>query len=279
MNPTDKGRRLADEILVFFKNGISIDDSIQHYIDICLPGVSMEEVAHQIDEPPDLDTAPLMELIFFPDEALQVRLEPLLEAEIYDDNDETFVAELLKAEPVHTTWQVHRLRKAIPVRVPPSVLAPFVRRLGISRRIPPRLAAAIADVHPAETAIRLKVRLRNAQFPIDAPAADFLEAFVLGMDPGSKDYDTCFKLALELLGERRDESDPFRGLRLKTDALYRAKNAALQFEKQLQRSNMETLMHQGVRAPVIGVGEAEKKIALLDQIGRAVAIGSYKAKH
>lgn len=278
MNPTGKCRRLADAILTCFEDGFTIDSPTQRYIDACLPGMSMEEAAHRICEAPDLDTAPLMDLIFFPDEALQARLEPLLETQIYNLEDEAVVVKFLEAETIHTTLREPGSQKSVDIQVPTSALAPFIRRLDISRRIPPRLADTILSVLPPVAATRLKVMLRNARFFFTGPSSDFIEAFIIGMEPGDENFDACFKLILELLGEQGAETDPFRLLRLKTDALYKARNAALQFEKQLQQSNMETLMHQGIRAPEVNSAAAEEKIVLLDRIGRAAAMGGCKAR-
>lgn len=278
MNPTEKYRLLADTILSCLKGGITIDNHTQQYIDACLPGLSLGEVASRICETPDLDAAPLMDLIFFPDEALQIRLEPLLEAQAYSRGDEAEVVALLEAEDIQTALIAPDGRPTAALRIPASVLAPFVRRLGIPRRISPGLAATISDIHSPETATRLKVMLRNARFSWTGSTSDFLEAFILGMDPGEEDFDACFGLILEMLGERATETDPFRLLRLKTDTLHKAREAALWFEKLLRRSNMETLMHQGIRAPEISAAAAEKNIALLDRIGRAVALGGFEAR-
>lgn len=278
MSPVDKRRRLADTILSSFEDGIIIDTPTRRYIDACLPGLSIEEVAHRICEIPDLDAAPLMDLIFFPDEILQARMEPLLEAEMYDREDEAAVLALLETEVIRTTIREPESRKTAAIRVPTSSLAPFVRRLGIFRHIPPGLADTISRMHPPEAAVRLKVILRNKRFSLNPSTSDFLEAFILGMAPGDRNFEDCFELALELLDCQGTETDPFRLLRSKTDALYRARDAALQFEKQLHRSNMETLMQQGIRAPEIGVAEAEEKISLLDRIGSAVAAGGCEAR-
>ena len=278
MTNTEKCRRLADAILSCFKDGIAVDNRVQHYIDACLPGLSIEEVAHRICEVPDLEIAPLMDLILFPDEALQAKLEPLLEAGMYNQEDEATVVALLEAETIQTAFRGVENREGSTFRIPRSFLPAYVRRLSISRRIPPGLVNAISGVHPPETGIRLKVMLRNSKFTFTGPVTDFLTAFVMGMDPGDKDFDACFDMALELLGGQGTETDPFRLLRLRTDALHKAKNAAHQFEEQLQRSNMETLMHQGLRAPEIGIAEAGEKIALLNRIGGAVAMGGCKAR-
>jgi hypothetical protein len=274
---TERCRRLADEILSCFDSGLTVDRHARRYIDACLPGISLEEVGRRTGDSPDADTAPLLDLIFFPDEAFQMRLEPQLEKEMYNLSDEAEVAALLDTRPILTTLREPETCKTVRVRVPPSVLATFVRRLGITRHIPPRLASTISSIHDPEAALRLKVILRNTRFSFSPPFVSFLEAFFLGMGTG-EDIDACLESILALLGEHGSETDPFRLLRLKTDTLYKSRDAALQFEKQLRRNNMETLMQLGIRAPEISAAEADEKIVLLERIGRAVALGGCEAR-
>ncbi len=277
MTDTGKCRRLADEILSCFGSGLTIDRHARRYIDACLAGISLEEVGRLMGDSPDADTAPLLDLIFFPDEALQMRLEPLLEKEMYDHSDEARVVALLETRSILTTLREPETCKTTRVRIPPPTLAPFVRRLAISRRIPPRLASTISSIHDPETILHLKVMLRNTRFSFSKPFVSFLDAFFLGMGSDEEKFNDCLKSTLALLEGQGTETDPFRLLRLKTDTLYRSRDAALQFEKQLRRSNMETLMQLGMRAPEISAGEADKKITLLDRIGRAVALGNCNA--
>ena len=278
MNSNDKCQLLVDKIVSFLKEGITLDIPTRRYIDACLPGISLEEVAHRLCDMPDFDIAPLMDLIFFPNETLQLRLEPLIEKHHYSRNDEATVTGLLESKPVQTTLREPESRPGATFQIPVSVYASFVRRLNISRRIPSELADAISAVHPPEIAARLKVMLRNTRFSYSRPVAGFLTAFILGMEAEDKDFDACFELMIDVLETMEIDVDPFRLLRMKTEALYRAHNAALQFEKQLRRSNMETLMQLGLRAPETSASEANKKIDLLERIGRTVAMGGYLAR-
>ncbi len=273
MDTVDKCSRLAREIRGWFEAGISLDMHAKRYMDACLPGISIEEVGHRLTDAPDLEIAPLMDLIFFPDEALQERLEPLIENQCYDSDDEAMVAELLEGQPLRTMLLGSEGRAGVTFEIPLSVFAPFVRRLTISRRIPSPLTETISDIHPPETATGIKVKLRNTRFAFSEPVTDFLISFFMGMDSRDPEFFTCLELILALLGEQGEETDPFFLLRLKIDTLSKAKEAAALFEKQLRGSNMETLMQMGVRPPEISVSGAAEKIARLDRIGRAVALG------
>jgi len=270
---SDKCRRLADAIRSIFEDGFIIDDRIKRYIDACLPGTTMAALTRGICEAPDHEIAPIMDLIFFPDETHQARLEPLLEAEKYGRDDETAVVTLLTAETIQTPLRDSDGIGETRIRIPSSAVAPFVHRLGIRRRIPQALANTITGLHPQETACRLKVRIRNARISFTPPATEFLTLFFLGIAPGDKEQDTCLEFALSLLGEQESKEDPFKLLRSRIDSLYKANESARTFEKQLRAHNMETLMHMGVRPPEIGSTEAARKIKLLEKIGDAVALG------
>jgi hypothetical protein len=219
-----------------------------------------------------------MDLIFFPNMAIQIRLESCIETEVYDLKDESIVTALLEAESIQTTLRDAENLENVTLRVPTSALAPFVHRLGITRRIPDRLVNAIISTHSTEVTTRLKVMLRNTRFPFSPSVTDFLVSFFKGMDPEKDVFHDCFEILLALLEKHSIVTDPFHLMKRETDALHKAREASLLFEKQLQRNNMETLMQQGIRAPEIGTAEAEKKIDLIDRIAGAVSLGDDIAK-
>lgn len=269
MNSTYRSRILAEEIITFFKKGITIDPHTIRYIDACFSGTSLDKLTNQICDEPDINIAPLMDLIFFPNEAFQIYLEPLLERESFGIEDEKHIIERLHTEKIQTTLREAEKERMTEIQVPVSILAPFVRRLKIYRRIPHRLLVEVMKSCPPKKATRLKVKLRNARFPFTPAITDFLAAFIEGIDTRADYFDDCFDLALALLDEKKDVETPRLLLEKRKEDLLRSKQAAVQFEKQLRSSNMETLMHQGVRAPEIGIADAEKKLVLLDRISRA----------
>lgn len=278
MNPASKHKRLADAIRSRMADGFIIDCRARNYMDACLPEISVDALTDGVCDAPEFEVAPLMDLLFFPDIDFQIKIEPLLERERYDHSDEAAVVALLTTETIQTALvdSVSPGKTTIPF--PPSTVAPFVCRLGISRHIPPKLAGIIESVHPPDTATRVKVTIRNARIALTETTARFLELFFMGMPPGDQEHGPCLDSLLGLFGEGSQEPDPFRRLRSGIDSLYRAREAALAFEKQLQAHNMETLMQMGARAPETGPGEAQRKIELLEKIGDAVALGGVMAR-
>ena len=84
MDKADKCRKLAKEITSYFEDGITVDSHTKGYIDTCCPDISFQDRVERICKNPGFDDAPLTELIFFPDEALRIQLEPLLEKYVFN---------------------------------------------------------------------------------------------------------------------------------------------------------------------------------------------------
>lgn len=266
MNTADKCRGLAEAIISYFKDGITLDRVTKGYIGACFPNSSFQDLAARIREKPSVDDASLMELIFYPNEALQIRLEPILEKDVFLIEDEANLTRLLLEAGIHTTLREAESAVSIPIEIPPPVLVPFVRRLRISRRLPRRLIDAIHDIFsPAESA-RLKVGLRNGRFPFSPEITGFLKCFLTGVDPAADYFRDCFDLVLALLHEQKGKTGLFLLLMAKRDLFTRAKEAAVLFMRRLEQNNMETLMQQGIRAPEISIEEADRKIELLGRI-------------
>ena len=273
MDRTDKCRKLAEEIVSYFRDGIPIDAHAKAYIDACFPDLSLRDLAERICGEPDFDDAPLMELIFFPGKALQARLESLLEENAFSLGDEDEVTRLLLERSIRTALRESGSDIATGIEIPAAALHSFVRRLGITRQIPRRLIETIHSRFPGAEAVRLKVELRNARFAFSPRIAGFLDCFLRGIDPAAAYFQDCFRLALALPDEQKRESDPFLLPEAKRKILLKEKKTAAEFMRRLQRDNMETLMHRGVRAPETSIEEAERKIELLGHIIDAVETG------
>lgn len=273
MDKTDKCRKLAGEITSYFEDGITLDSHTKRYIDTCIPDISFQGLANRICIKADFDDAPLMELIFFPDEALQLRLEPLLEKDIFNVADENEITKRLLEADIQTTLRETGSNATLPIQVPAFIFAPFVRRLKISRQIPQQLRDTIHKIIPTEEITRLKVELRNTRFPFSPQVTSFLDCILKRINPAAEYFRDCLDLVLGLLDEQKHESDPYLLPKAKRDVFIRAKHTAAEFMHQLQYSNMETLMLRGIRAPEISIEDADRKIDLLERVIEATKPG------
>ena len=74
---SDVGRKcqiLADKIRRIFKAGLSVDQAAIHYMDSTFSDHSTQTLAAVIQDPCNCERDPLIELLYFPDESIQVQL-------------------------------------------------------------------------------------------------------------------------------------------------------------------------------------------------------------
>ena len=83
---------LTEKIAGMCQEGFSLSDAVLHYIDSTFSNPSVEELEGVIADESNCEREPLMELIFFPDEATQCKLEEILEANDFQAPDEQQVA-------------------------------------------------------------------------------------------------------------------------------------------------------------------------------------------
>jgi hypothetical protein len=261
-----KYRRLTDEIEGVFATGIPIDTGVLRFITAMGEAPSPAFFARVLTDEGDCEMESLIELIFSPDEAMQGRLEALLEAECFNAADETAVIEMLAARRPQARLLLFGEGEAMNVTVPSGAVSAFVSRLHIGRNLSPRLIAAIDSERTPQTKTLLRVRLRNNALSQTDSEIDFLSLFFERVKETSADFFPCFDFLLAFLGECRNETD-YRSALIRMRQNYgQQRDRAVQFESRLAKSNMETLMLQGDRPPVMSAAEAREKIERIDTL-------------
>ena len=72
---------LAEKIEQIFREGFVLSDDITHYIDSTFSNPSINELEEIINDEHNCERDSLIELLFFPDDSMQVKLEEFLESE------------------------------------------------------------------------------------------------------------------------------------------------------------------------------------------------------
>ncbi|MFH0726985.1 MAG: hypothetical protein V2B19_11670 [Pseudomonadota bacterium] len=263
-------RQLIDEIEGLFSAGISIDSGVLRFVTAMGEVPSADFFARILTEEGDCETESLIELIFFPDEKMQIRLEPLLEAACFDAADETILIEALMNRcpqaKIHLGGEAGQMK----VTLPAGAISSFVYRLHIGRNLSPRLIAAIDSKTMPKTKPLLKIRLRNSGLTHTTSEIDFLCHFFEKMKETSAGFFSTFDFLISFLGECRNETDYRSALNRVRQKYERLGDRATQFETRLSGSNMETLMLQGDRPPVMSAAEAREKIVRIDTLLNAL---------
>jgi hypothetical protein len=270
MNSENKNKQVAQKIIEILRNGLMINADTQHYIDSTFSNPSVGELEELLQDESSCETDSLMELLFFPDESVQLQLEEMIEDTHFQRRDERKIQNRVCSTSLQTQIRFLDGRSPLEMMVPPSNAAQFIERLNLSRGLDPKLRSAIARyVHPG-LQIRSKVRLRNTK-PITSPnKISFLQAFFEKLQIDNDEFFDYLDFTLSFLDELKDEPDMFQALMARKKLYFLSLQKAKKLDIQLTQHNVETLLLRGKRVTYVDKADARKKIQIIDRISLAV---------
>lgn len=270
MNADEKCMLLAERIAKILREGIHLSSEVMHFIDSTFSNPCLDELEKIIADQSDCERDSLIELIFFPDEEIQAKLEDLLENHRYCREDEQKVLEYLSSEPIEATIHFPHNQDVLNVKMPGETAGQFLTRLNIHRKIDQRISAAIDTRIPEELKMQVKVKLRNTNDEIVENKILFLGDFFQKMDHEGGDFMECLDFILSFLDETKNTSNMFGALMDKKRFHFKNVQRAEKFRQRLEKANMETIILQGGKAPYVSIKDEKRKMELIDQISLSV---------
>ena len=270
MDTQEKCDQLVDEIRNILANDITLGNEVIHYIDSTFSNPTTAELQSILHDNSNCEKDSLMELLMFPDEAMQLQLELLLERIRFKKGDEKLVLDKLLQDPVRVTIRFPTDREAMCLTVTEEVAGQFISRLNISKHLNPDLLGALNHYEDENISIRIKVKMRNSRLSPTDENIKFLCLFFEKFDSQDNDIFECLEFALSFLDEPTIDNDIYRTLMAKKKFYFRSLQKAKQLDTQLQKYNMETLLAQGKRVVLIDQRDARKKMRIIDRISRAI---------
>jgi hypothetical protein len=270
MNTVEKCNQLADKIREVLGKGISLGDDVVHYIDSTFSNPTIIELEAILQDDSNCEKDPLMELLFFPDESMQLELEEMLEFLQLDKPDEDTVADALCRGPLRVDLCLPQDRGSIELELPHGVIPGFIARLHIAKHLNPKLREVINKCADQGARDGYKVRIRNSRFLPGEKKIHFLCDFFEKLTPQSHDFNTCLDFALAFLDEMNQDQDLYPALMAKKRFYLRSLQKAKKLENQIQKNNVETLLSQGKRVILVDQADARKKLLIIDRISRAI---------
>jgi hypothetical protein len=270
MKPENKNEQVAEKIIEILRSGLTFSADTQHYIDSTFSNPSAVELEELLQDDSSCETDSLLELLFFPDESVQVQLEPLLDRTRFQKQDERKIQDMVLAKPLQAHFRFSDGRGALHMAAAPSSMAQFIARLNLTRLLNPKLRSAVARHVDKSLQDRCKVRLRNAA-PITSPdKISFLKVCWEKL-PIEKDiFFVYLDFLLYLLEELNDKPDMFPALMSKKKFYFQNLQKARNLDIQLKKHNVETLLLSGKRVSYIDAADARKKIQMIDRISIAI---------
>ena len=265
-----KNKQVAEKIIAILQDGLMLSADTQHYIDSTFSNPSVDEFEELILDESSCETESLMELLFFPDESVQLQLEELIADTHFQRRDEQEIQEYVCSTSLQTQICFADGRGTLEKMVTPSNAARFIERLNLSRCLDPRLRSTIERYVHKELQTRCKVRLRNAR-PITTPnKISFLQTVFKKLQIDSDDFFDHLDFTLSFLEELKDEADMFQALMTRKKHYAQSLQKAKKLDNKLTRHNVETLLLKGERVSYIDKADARKKIQIIDGISLAV---------
>jgi hypothetical protein len=270
MDSQQKCERLARKLRNILESGISLSDDVVHFIDSTFSNPSLNELQAILDDDSNCEKDSLIELLFFPDEAMQLELEDLLERLQLDHSDEDRILASFCRSPFWVNFSLPEDRGTFSLPLSPDITPGLLKRLRVGKHLVPELRAAI-DRHADEAKrIGYKVKIRNARFEQHDHKIRFLCDLFQRVKPESRDFEDCLDFSLSLLDEMLDDSDMYEALMAKKRFYIRSLQRARKLETQLQKSNLETLLSQGKKVILVDKADARKKLLIIDRISHAI---------
>jgi hypothetical protein len=270
LDTDSKCKLLVERIASVLGEGIHLGPDAVHFIDSTFSNPSTRDLAVILQDESNCERDSLFDLIFFPDETIQVKLENLLEKLKFEKNEEGPVRKVLLKKELQTAIHFQDARKPLNLQMPPSIADQFISRLHITKQLEKELVDSI-NKHVSKAARALvKVKFRNARKTPTRDQLNFLSAFLEKMGPTDEALIACLELLLDVLADLADDADIFSGLMARKKHYVKSLKAAEKFEEQLKTNNIETLMLQGEKAPYINRSDAVRKLARIDEICIAV---------
>jgi len=270
MESQDKCAVLADKINNVLSSGVVLDSDAAHYIDSTFSNPSLAELESILNDDTNCEKDSLMELLFFPDESMQMQLEELLQTLELHQQDEQQVLACLCKVPLHVPFRFADDRGSLRLLLPEAVAGQFLSRLRIGKHLERKLLVTVNKHGDKKDITRFKVKIRNSRFALTSNRLGILCAFFEKIGSKSNDVLECLEFMLDFLEELNDDCDLYQALMAKKKFYFLNLQKARQLERQLQHTNMETFLLQGKRVVLIDPADARKKMHIIDRVSQAL---------
>ena len=268
--------RVEAKIRALFRKGLPLTDDVCQYIEATLGAAEPGVLADLLAGPDESERDTLLELVFFPDQGFQRRLEKVLAGGGLSTADRSRLAARLKAEPARARLLLPGHPQKLASQLPMDGVDAFLTRLNLTWSLEAHLREALdlwSARHGGEGATdgcHLIVKLRNADLRQTPGQLGLLKDFLQQMPPTDPRWGACFDFLMAFLSEHGDVTNLYRALMDRKMFLVHHLIKARRNAETISRSNMETLSMSGFRAAHFDTAAAEEALGCIDAIALAV---------
>ena len=268
MKPEPRIQKLADAIEATLGQGIYLSKGTAHFMESTCGIAHPADLARALTLPLDAEAESICEMIFYPDEVQQMRLEPAAqECGALSGEERTMVEEMIAAGSVEAGIFFPGIDTPASIPIPGEAAARFVRRLGLDRQIDPGILSTVHErAGSPHRASALAVRLRNARFAFSENRRLSLEAFLIRMDAEDPEFMDLFDMLCRVLDAVDDRDELYDALMDRKRRCVEMIQRAEKNRKDLEKQPVEALMMRGMSIAAINEGETKREIHQIDRI-------------
>ena len=260
---------LADRIKAIFDRGMRVNRNVCQFIDSTYGCASIKALGAVVRDNGDCDRDALLDLLFFPDETVQMGIEDLLIDYDFQKPDALKVAAHLAGRNLAPIFSFSEYDQTLKIKMPAFCADQLLIRLKIWKKLDHQLFCAICRLMTEDSQKQAMVRLRNSRFEQTRDRVDFLCKLIEKTAADIQAFWTCFDFCLALFDELPPACDIYTALRDKKKGYFRHLQKALKYEAELSRSNMETMMLKGrQQGPGLDFADTRRKMTTIDHICR-----------
>jgi hypothetical protein len=261
-----KCRKFAVAIQAIFEEGLHVSQDSQDFIFSTISITDIRELQTLITDPSSCESDSLIELIYFPDESIQLRLEDRLQSELFQQKDEQTILEHVMSCRGKTLVRFDGLRPVLTIQTLESGARAFLERLNITRHPDPVLMGVIDRTAGKKHGRKYKVWLRNMVMDLRERDILFVRDLFLKMDARSDKFDDYLYFSLRFLEESRNAADLFQSLVQHRHRCLKHLQQNDRLEAYRREQPIETLMAHGIRIPYMDKQAVLLQVTLVDDI-------------
>ncbi|MBW1776123.1 MAG: hypothetical protein JRJ54_00770 [Deltaproteobacteria bacterium] len=269
-------REAARRIVRYFAEGVPVTEKMHRYMENTFADLStLERILADSEHG---ERASLVSLLFSPDEAIRIELEPLLENTPLDEEEARRIQDFVMEMRPRALFVIPGGSPALEVTVDPDAAAAFIEKLHASRRLDPRVVNAIhaafrhreggseTESDHKRTVLRIKAMIRQSRAGTTRFEIDALSRFFTRFPMDAPEAFSSFSFFLDFLEAPGDEDDLYQSLRRRRDLYRKGLEKGAAANRQMHENNPETRMLSGLRLPYVDAFDLMQKIDILDRI-------------
>lgn len=261
-------RRVADEVARWLGEAHDPAPALTHYAEVTLGTSEAAALRGALADPDHPEREVLLELLFFPDHALKVQVEPHVAEGGATGLDAAVTREVLAR--VQEGRFVLAGGEVLTVPLSEEAVLGLVRRLRIGATPPQDVRRAALQRLDALMAVRVGVLFRHARLEWSMEQTNFVVDALRNLPQAGEEMLDMLGWTAAFLGGLGAGQDILDGLRVRWREAYRNVGRAERFAKALASSNYETMIMQGIREPHFDTETLREDMYRADELARAV---------